>query len=131
MKRWLFENLGLKIMALFISIALWAYVGTREIIDRRVTVAVELTDIPAGVTVDPHVRTSVPVVLTGRKESVLDLDGDELEAVVSLKGTTPDQQEALVHPQVRPLPKDVAANVQALKIPLVPSVHKPAHGRKK
>ena len=98
MNRWLFENLGLKILALFIAIALWAYVGTRQIIDRRVTVSVELTDIPPGVTVDPRVRTSVPVVLTGRKESVLDLDGDDLTAVVSLKGTTPDESEVLVHP---------------------------------
>ena len=129
MKRWLFENLGLKILALFISIALWAYVGSRQIIDRRVTVPVELTDIPAGVTVDPRVRTSVSVVLTGRKESVLDLDGDELEAVVSLKGTAPDLQEVLVHPQVK-TPKDVAVNVQALRIPLLP-VHKPAPRRKK
>ncbi len=121
MNRWLFENLGLKILALFIAIALWAYVGTRQIIDRRVTVSVELTDIPPGVTVDPRVRTSVPVVLTGRKESVLDLDGDDLTAVVSLKGTTPDESEVLVHPQVKPLPRDVAANVQPLKIPLIPA----------
>jgi hypothetical protein len=131
MSRWLFENLGLKILALFISVALWAYVGTRQIIDRRVTIPVELTDIPVGVTVDPRVRTSVPVVLTGRKESVLDLDADEMTAVVSLKGTTPDLQEALVHPQVRPLPKDVAANVQALKIPLIPAKPKPTAGKKK
>jgi len=75
--------------------------------------------------VDPRVRTSVPVVLTGRKESVLDLDGDELTAVVSLKGSTSDQSEILVRPQVKTLPKDVTANVQALKIPLVPTKTKP------
>ncbi len=131
MKRWLFENLGLKILALLIALALWAYVGTRQIIDRRVSVAVELTDIPVGVTVDPRVRTSIPVVLTGRKESVLDLDGDDLTAVVSLKGTTADQSEALVRPQVRPLPRDVTANVQTLKIPLMPAQLKPQPKRKR
>jgi hypothetical protein len=131
MKRWLFENLGLKILALLIALALWAYVGTRQIIDRRVSVAVELTDIPVGVTVDPRVRTSIPVVLTGRKESVLDLDGDDLTAVVSLKGTTSDQSEALVRPQVRPLPRDVTANVQTLKIPLMPAQPKPQPKRKR
>jgi hypothetical protein len=131
MNRWLFENLGLKLLALSISIALWAYVGSRQIIDSRVTVPVELTDIPVGVTVDPRVRTSVSVVLTGRKESVLGLDGDELTAVVSLKGTTPDQSEILVHPQVRPLPKDVAANVPTLKIPLIAAKPKASSGRRK
>ncbi len=131
MKRWLFENLGLKILALFISVALWAYVGSRQIIDRKVTVPVELNDIPDGVTVDPRVRTSVSVVLTGRKESILDLDGDELTAEVSLKGTTPDQREVVAHPIIKPLPKDVAANVQTLKIPLIPAPSKPLPKHKK
>ncbi|HVM32421.1 MAG TPA: hypothetical protein VMU88_04740 [bacterium] len=125
MKRWLFENLGLKLSALLIAVALWAYVGSRQVLDRRVTVHLQLTDIPAGMTVDSNLRPTLPVVLTGRKESILDLDGDDLTAIVSLKGYTPGKPDLAVRPLIRPLPIGVTASTADLTIHLVP-VAKPA-----
>jgi len=120
MKRWLFENLGLKILAFLIAVALWAYVGSRQILENRMTLHLELTDVPPGMTVDSNVRTSIPVVLTGRKDSVLDIDPTELKAVVSLKGYQPDQKQMVVRPRVQPLPSGVIASTQDLTVHLVP-----------
>ncbi len=120
MKRWIFQNLGLKVMAFVIAIALWAYVGSRQILERRLTLHLELTDIPAGMTVDSNVRTSIPINLIGRKESVLDLDPEDLKAVVSLKGYLPGQKEMVVHPRVQPLPPGVTVSSSDIPVHLVP-----------
>lgn len=120
MRRLLFENLGLKVLALLIAFALWAYVGSRQILERRMTLHVELTDIPAGMTVDSAVRTFIPVLLTGRKDSILDIDADDLKAVVSLRGYQPGQKQIVVHPRVQPLPDGVDVSVPDMAISLAP-----------
>jgi YbbR domain-containing protein len=124
MKRWLFENLGLKILALLIALCLWAYVGSRQVLDTRVIVHLQLTDIPVGMTVDSNVKTAIPVVLTGRKESILDLDADDLSAIVSLRGYIPGKQDFAVHPVIKPLPPGVTANTPDVTVHLVPVVVK-------
>lgn len=122
MKRWLFDNLGLKLLALLIAVCLWAYVGSREVLDRKVIVHLQLTDIPQGMTVDASVRTTIPVLLTGRKENILDIDGDDLSAIVSLKNYVPGKQDLPVHPIIKPLPLGVTASTPDLTIHLVPVV---------
>jgi len=72
------------------------------------------------VTLDSDVRTSLPVVLSGRKDTVLDIDQEELKAVVSLKVAAPGQKEVVVHPRVQPLPQGVTASLSDLKVHLVP-----------
>ena len=120
MKRWIFDNLGLKVLAVFIAFVLWAYVGSRQVLERRMTLHVELTDIPAGMTVDSSVRTNIPVLLTGRKDSLLDINPDDLKAVVSLKGFQPGQKQVVVHPRIQPLPDGVNVSVADLTVPLNP-----------
>jgi YbbR domain-containing protein len=119
MRRWFFDNFALKLLAVFIAFALWAYVGSRQILERKVTLHLELSDIPAGMTLDSSVKTSIPVVLTGRKENVLDLDPEDLKAVVSLKAYSASQKEMVVHPRVQPLPDGVTASLSDLAVRLV------------
>ena len=132
MKRWIFDNLGLKILAVFIAFVLWAYVGSRQVLERRMTLHVELTDIPAGMAVDSSVRTTLPVLLTGRKDSLLDLDPDDLKAVVSLKGFQEGQKQVVVHPKIQPLPDGVNVSVADMTVSLTPLVQpKDPAGKKK
>jgi YbbR domain-containing protein len=121
MKRFFLDNLGLKLLALLIALCLWAYVGSREVLDRKVIVHLQLTDIPQGMTVDASVRTAIPVLLTGRKENILDIDGDDLSAIVSLRNYVPGKQDLPVHPVIRPLPLGVTASTPDLTIHLVPA----------
>ncbi|HET9870124.1 MAG TPA: hypothetical protein VFR02_06495, partial [bacterium] len=109
-----------KVLAFLIAVGLWAYVGSREVLDRRVVVHLQLTDIPAGMTVDSNVRTAIPVVLTGRKESILALDADDLTAVVSLRDYRPGKPDLPVRPLVRPLPPGVEASAPDVTIHLIP-----------
>lgn len=119
MKRLLFENIGLKVLAILIALALWAFVGSRQVLERRMNLRIEYTDIPANVSLAPNIKTAVQALLIGRKESVLDLSPEDLKAVVSLKSYQAGQREILVHPRVQPLPTGVTANVIDLTVPLV------------
>lgn len=120
MRRWIFENFGLKVLAVFIAFSLWAYLGSRQVMEQRMNIHVELTDIPSGMTVDSTVRPTISAILTGRKDRILDIDSDDLKAVVSLKGFQPGQKQGVVHPRIQPLPDGVIVSVQDIPIALVP-----------
>jgi hypothetical protein len=120
MKRWILENLGLKMLAVLVAVGLWAYVGSRQIYMERRTIPVEFRDMPQGMTLDSGARTSVPVVLTGRTESFKELDRDDLKAVVSLKAYVSGQREMTVHPKVQPLPSGIKVELQDILVPLLP-----------
>lgn len=119
MKRWIFENLGLKALAVLIAVLLWAYVGSRQVIEQRKNLRIEFNDVPAGVAMGPNVKTSVPVVMIGRPESFRDLDQDDFKAVVSLREWKPNETQIVVHPRIEPLPEGVNISVPDLTIPLV------------
>jgi YbbR domain-containing protein len=133
MKRWLFENLGLKAIALVVAVVLWAYVGSQQVLEQRATLQLTVADMPPGAALDTNVKTSIPVLLTGRKDSFKDLDLSALNVVVSLKGYQATPREIVVHPRVQPLPKGVLAEVPDLTLRLIPvSVTKePLHPTKK
>jgi YbbR domain-containing protein len=122
MRRWFLENLGLKAMAFFIALALWAYVGSRQVLEQKMTLNLELTDIPAGMMVDSNVKTTIPVVFVGRKDAILKLDPDGLTAVVDLKDFAPTKKDMIVHPTVRvqPLPSGVTIPATTIAVHLIP-----------
>jgi YbbR domain-containing protein len=119
MKRLIFENFELKVMAVVIAIVLWAYVGSRQVLERRMTLRIEYSDIPAGITLGSNVKTSFQTTLIGRKDGVLDLSPEDLKATVSLKGYVAGQKEMLVHPKIQNLPNGVTANLVDYAVPLV------------
>ena len=119
MKRLIFENFGLKVSAVVIALILWAYVGSRQVLERRMTLRIEYSDIPAGITLGSNVRTSLQTTLIGRKDAVLDINPEDLKATVSLKGYLAGQKEMLVHPKIQNLPNGVNANLADYTVPLV------------
>ena len=132
MNRWLFENLRLKLLAVLIASILWAYVDMRQVLDhRKMTVKLEVTDIPSGVVPDPSMRMFTSVTLVGNKEAIQDLDPEDVTAVVSLKGYLANPGEVTINPRVEDLPKGVTASTKDVKVILVAVPSKPADPPKK
>jgi hypothetical protein len=67
----------------------------------------------------------------GRKESVLDVNPEELKAVVSLKAYRPGSREMVVHPRVQPLPQGVTATVGSVQVSLSQTEEPPPPRKKK
>jgi YbbR domain-containing protein len=131
MRRWLFQNIGLKFLSLIIAFALWAYVGSRQVLEQRLNLHLEFADMPAGMTLDPNVKTNISVNLTGRKDRILDIDPEDLIAVVSLRNAEPGQKDIIVHPKIQPLPIGVTANVADVTLHLIPLVDNSLKTKKK
>lgn len=129
MKRWIFENLGLKVTAVLIACVLWAYVDLKQVLDKkRLNVHLEITDMPAGMALDPATKTSISVLLIGK--DVKDLESDDIDATASLKGVPLGQQDVVVHPKIEELPSGVAASTHDLKIHLI-TLNEPKKGSRK
>jgi YbbR domain-containing protein len=131
MRRWLFQNLGLKFLSLLIAFALWAYVGSRQVLEQRLSLHLEFADMPIGMTLDPNFKTNISVGLIGRKDRILDIDPEDLSAVVSLRNAAPGQKEIVVHPKIQPLPIGVTANVADVTLHLIPLVDNSKKSKKK
>jgi len=130
MKRWIFENFNLKVLAVFIAFFLWAYVDLKQVLDhKRLVLQLELTDLPAGMAVDPAEKNSVSVMLIGK--NVKELEPDDLEATASLKGATPGQSEFTVRPKIQQLPEGVTASVHDFKVKLITIGEVPALPKKR
>ncbi|HXL73572.1 MAG TPA: hypothetical protein VN963_08115 [bacterium] len=131
MKRWLFQNMGLKFLSLIIAFALWAYVGSRQVLEQRLNVQLEFSDMPVGMTLDPNLKTNISVNLIGRKDRILDIDPEDLSALVSLRGAQPGQKEIVVHPKIQNLPIGVTANMADVTLHLIPLVDNSTKSKKK
>jgi hypothetical protein len=126
MKRFLFENFWLKVLALLIACVLWAYVGWREFTTKKASLVLQLTEIPEGMTVDDNVKSRVAVVFKGRKDLLDSIDPDELVAVMSLKGIEPGPKDFMARPPIRvePKPSGVVVTAPSIAVHLIPQKKK-------
>jgi hypothetical protein len=106
-------------------------VGSRQVLEQRLSLHLEFADMPAGITLDPNVKTNISVGLIGRKDRILDIDPEDLSALVSLRGAQPGQKEIVVHPKIQNLPVGVTANVMDVTLRLIPLVDNSKKSKKK
>jgi YbbR domain-containing protein len=118
MKRPLFNDLGLKTVAVILAFALWLYVGTNQVLERRVDLKVVFTDLPADSVLSTDVQSSLTVLLVGRKERVGSIETRDLKALVSLQGVPVPSRDYPVKVQIANIPKGVAADVPAFLVTL-------------
>jgi len=76
-------------------------------------------------------KPNISVNLIGRKDRVLDIDPDNLKALVSLHNAQPGQKEIIVHPKIQPLPNGVTANVADITLHLIPVVDNSKKSKRK
>jgi len=87
--RFLRENLGYKVLALALSIALWANVKLRqEPFTTALPLPLQVRNVPEQMVAVPS-ATQVSVVLYGPRVYVSNLDADKLKAYVNLGDTSP------------------------------------------
>jgi len=65
--RWLLEDIGLKLTALILAFILWAFVGTNQVLERKMDLKAVFNDVPVGAVLTEDVRNTVPVILVGRR----------------------------------------------------------------
>lgn len=83
------KNLGLKGLALAISVVLWWFVAGESHVQYGFSVPIELRNVPAGMAITNKVERLIDVRLTGPSTLVATLPRNEVTAVVDLSGARP------------------------------------------
>lgn len=87
LRRKVFANLGLKLLALVTSVLLWWAVGHDPIAEIAITVPIEFTNVPSGLEISSERLPMAEVRVSGPVRIVRDLDASRIHPVVDLVGT--------------------------------------------
>ena len=97
----------LKLLALVVSMVLWAFVMTSERADLVITAPIELDGIPPGLEVKGERPDSVDVQLHGLRGALERLGTDRVRARLSLAGTRAGEVTLRVQPEQITVPPGV------------------------
>ena len=84
MKRLLFENLGLKIAAVLLSIVLWIFVTSRGQSELSVDVPLEFNDIPRGLEIVNHTVKTITLVIKGQERFLKNIRPSDIRVALDL-----------------------------------------------
>lgn len=101
------QHWELKLLALVVSMVLWAFVMTSERADLVITAPIELDGIPPGLEVKGERPDSVDVQLHGLRGALDRLGTDRVRARLSLAGTRAGEVTLRVQPEQITVPPGV------------------------
>jgi hypothetical protein len=101
------QHWELKLLALGVSMVLWAFVMSSEKTDLLMSAPLELDNIPAGLEVKGDRPDSVDVQLHGLRASLARLGTDRVKARLNLAGTTAGEVTVRVLPEQITVPPGV------------------------
>lgn len=84
MKRLLFENLGLKIAAVLLSIVLWVFVTSRGQSELSVDVPLEFNDIPHGLEIVNHTVKTITLTIKGQERFLKNIRPSDIRVSLDL-----------------------------------------------
>jgi hypothetical protein len=103
----LIRHWELKLLALAVSMVLWAFVMTTEKSELIIAAPLELSGIPEGLEVSGERPDSVDVQLHGLRGTLLRLGPDRVKARLSLAGAKPGEVTLRVLPEQITVPSGV------------------------
>ncbi len=88
MKKLLFENLGLKISAIVLSVFLWFFVTSRGLTEMSFEIPVEFKNIPAGMGIVKRNTKKVDVTLRGHERLMRNIEASDIGVIIELDMAT-------------------------------------------
>ncbi len=84
MKKFFFENLGLKIAAVLLSIVLWVFVTSRGQSEMSIDVPLEFHDIPQGLEIVNHTIKTVSLAIKGQERFIKNIRASDIRVSLDL-----------------------------------------------
>ena len=91
LRRYVFQNLGLKLLSLVIAVLLWMAVAREPMAEVVVTVPIEFHNAPDNLDISSESIPQVEVRERGPADVVHNLGPAEVHAIVDLRSTTPGE----------------------------------------
>jgi YbbR domain-containing protein len=84
MKKFFFENLGLKIAAVLLAIVLWVFVTSRGQSEMSIDVPLEFHDIPQGLEIVNHTIKTVSLAIKGQERFIKNIRASDIRVSLDL-----------------------------------------------
>jgi len=124
----LFDNWGIKLVSLVLSLTLWFYVTSKGKTEMTLTVPLELRNIPQGMTVVGDVAGYLDVRVQGQERALRDIStGKKITAVLDLSLTRPGMNTVSLSPDDIRRPSGVAVthlSLSEIRVKLEPLIHR-------
>ena len=91
-RRYVFDNLGLKVVALIVAVLLWWTVGHDAPAEMGMVVPVEFHHMPDNLEISSENVFQVQIRLRGPSRALRELHPDDVHAVIDLEGATPGER---------------------------------------
>jgi YbbR domain-containing protein len=85
LKNLMFKNWQFKLLAFFVAVGLWFYVERDQEFSLVMEIPIEFTNFPEEMIITNNVKSSVEVVVEGRKDLINSINKKDLKAVIDLK----------------------------------------------
>jgi YbbR domain-containing protein len=108
LRRFASHNLGLKVLALCLSVACWLFVAGESKVLVGFSVPLEIRDVPRGMTVTNKVERQVEVRLAGPSSILSGLKHADIAASIDLSGARTGRQSIPLDDRVMKVPPGVA-----------------------
>jgi YbbR domain-containing protein len=104
--KWILNRWQYKIAAFLTAFILWFYVVSEQNLSININIPIEFTNYPADLQVVNKVRTSLDVVIEGRRDLVNKMEKKDIKAVVDLKSAKAGRNDYFIMgPQIKSLPR--------------------------
>lgn len=127
-RKLLFDNWGIKLVSLGLSLTLWFYVTSKGKTEMTLTVPLELRNIPQGMTVVGDVAGSLEVRVQGQERVLRDISiGKKVTGIIDLSMTKVGENTVRISPDDIRRPAGVTVTYMSLseiKVKLEPLVRK-------
>ena len=127
-RKLLFDNWGIKLVSLGLSLTLWFYVTSKGKTEMTLTVPLELRNVPQGMTVVGDVVGSLEVRVQGQERVLRDISiGKKVIGILDLSMTTVGENTVRISPDDIRRPEGVTVTYMSLseiKVKLEPLVRK-------
>jgi YbbR domain-containing protein len=112
MKKFFFENIGLKIASVLLAIALWVFVTSRGQSEISVDVPLEFKNIPAGLEIVSHSVKTVSLGIKGQERLIKNIKPAEIRVSIDLSKAKKGEDIFYIHRDDVKLPHAVTvANI--------------------
>jgi len=127
-RKLLFDNWGIKLVSLGLSLTLWFYVTSKGKTEMTLTVPLELRNVPQGMTVVGDVAGSLEVRVQGQERVLRDISiGKKVTGILDLSMTKVGENTVSISPDDIRRPEGVTVTYMSLseiKVKLEPLVRK-------
>jgi len=124
----LFDNWGIKLVSLGLTLTLWVYVTSKGKTEMTLTVPLELRNIPRDMAVVGNVAGSLDVRIQGQERILRDIkDTDKMVGIIDLSMTRVGENTVHISPDDIKRPADVTVthmSLSEIKVKLEPLVRK-------